>query len=234
MLPILPFEQEIYDRKGINSRFVGHYLLEDIPAKYIKSHIPKSGHLALLPGSRPQEVERMLPSMLEAASMFYEKYGIRSVIAGVTGIFEYEQSLGRQKHEGVSVIYDDPRRVVYDSSMVLISSGTATLEAAVIGRPMVVVYKTGYITYQIARRLIKIDKIALVNLVLGEKVVPELIQHAAIPVGMFHELERIRSDEAYNLRMKEMLDRVPDLLGGSGASARAARLIAELGGMGKD
>ncbi|MEA3297681.1 MAG: hypothetical protein U9R56_07440, partial [candidate division Zixibacteria bacterium] len=134
MLPILPFEQEMYERNGINSRFVGHYLLEDITAEYVKSPVPNSGHLALLPGSRPQEVERMLPSMLKAANMFYGKYGTRSVIAGVTGVFDYDQSPGCQMQEGVSVIYDDPRRVVFDSSLVLASSGTATLEAAVIGR----------------------------------------------------------------------------------------------------
>jgi lipid-A-disaccharide synthase len=92
---------------------------------------------------------------------------------------------------------------------------------------MVVIYKTGSVTYQIARRLIKLDKIALVNLVLGEKVVPELIQHRVKPEYIVPELTKYREDGRYLQHVKTKLGRVPELLGGTGASERAARLIAE-------
>ncbi len=226
MLSILPFEKEMYQRSRVNSRFVGHYLLEDIPSDYIASPPPLEGTLALLPGSRPQEIERMLLPMLEAAAVLHERYGVRSVVAAVKGAFDYERHTGRFKTHGVSVAYDNPRKTVFDSSLVLCSSGTATLETGIIGRPMVVVYKTGFVTYQIARRLIKVDKIALVNLVLGEKCVPELIQRAATPRRMVGELEKLWTDETCYESVRGKLNRLPQLLGGEGASARAAGHIA--------
>ena len=228
MLVILPFEMEMYKQSRINSRFVGHYLLEDIPSDYIASPPPTEGTLALLPGSRPQEIERMLPPMIEAAGIMHERYGVRSVVAAVTGAFDYERHAGHFKTHGVSVAYDNARKTVFDSNLVLCSSGTATLKAGIIGRPMVVVYKTGFVTYQIARRLIKVDKIALVNLVLAQKCVPELIQRAATPRRMVGELEKLWTDEAHYEAVRGKLNRLPQLLGGEGASARAAGHIAEL------
>ncbi|MDH3891073.1 MAG: lipid-A-disaccharide synthase [candidate division Zixibacteria bacterium] len=228
MLLILPFEQRFYANTGVNSKFVGHYLLEDIPAEYISSRPPVDGTLALLPGSRRQEVERMLPVMLKTAQKFKERHGTRAVVAAAGNGYDYDAALSDFQSEDVELVYDDARRVIHQSTLVLSASGTATLEAAIIGRPMVVVYKTGNITYQIARRLIKIDKIALVNLVLNDKVAPELIQHDATPEKMLAALSQLYTDEerydATCLRFNE----APGLLGGTGASARAASMIHEL------
>ena len=232
MLVILPFEMEMYKQSRINCRFVGHYLLEDIPPDFIASPPPPEGTLALLPGSRPQEIERMLLPMLEAAAAMHERYGVRSVVAAVTGAFDYDQHVRRFEKHGVTVAYDNARQVVFDAGLVLCSSGTATLEAGIIGRPMVVVYKTGFVTYQIARRLIKVDQIALVNLVLAQKCVPELIQHAATPRRMVGELEKLWKDETLYETVRGKLNGLPQLLGGKGASARAAGHIAELVGLG--
>ncbi|MEW5795262.1 MAG: lipid-A-disaccharide synthase [Candidatus Zixiibacteriota bacterium] len=227
MLVILPFEEPFYREQGVACRFVGHYLLEDIPPEYVSTAAPGNGLNALLPGSRPQEIERMLPPMLEAAARMHRSHGLTSVVAALTGAYDYDSICGMYSDYGVRLSYDDARRVVYESDLVLASSGTATLEAAIIGRPMVVVYKTGFLTYQIARRLVTLDKIALVNLVLGEKVVPELIQHEASPDRMVAELERYLADERYRTRVTQALRRVPSLLGGVGASERAAEAIAE-------
>jgi lipid-A-disaccharide synthase len=109
----------------------------------------------------------------------------------------------------------------------LTASGTATLETGIIGRPMVIIYKTGFITYQIARHLVTVDKIGLINLVLGERVMPELIQGEATPTRIATELERFVIDKAYSQQGIEKLGRVPDLLKGRGASRRAAEAIAE-------
>jgi lipid-A-disaccharide synthase len=225
MLTILPFERSLFDAHGIKSQFVGHYLLEDIPTEYQCSEPPPDGPLALLPGSRCQEIERMLPPMLETARRFSGKYGVPAVVAAVRERFDYDSLLQQGLASEVSLAYDDARRVVRDSRLVLTASGTATLETAVIGRPMVVLYKTGFITYQIAKRLIKIDKIALANLVLDDKVVPELIQREASPDKMLTELETLYNDENYYRAVRARLNELPARLGGPGASERAAQMI---------
>jgi lipid-A-disaccharide synthase len=229
MLVILPFEVEFYRRHGMEAHFVGHYLLDDIPQQYQRSPLPtrQPSSLCLLPGSRPQEIERILPPMLETARRFNRLYGTRAVIAGMKGRFDYEPLVRDYAGDDIMVSFEDSRRIIYESSLVLTASGTATLETAVIGRPMVVVYKTGFVTYQIARRLIRLDNIALVNLVLNERVVPELIQHQVTPENILPLLSRCYEDRPYVQRVKARLDTVPDLLGGTGASERAAQLIAE-------
>ncbi len=227
MLVILPFEREFYRRHGIDAHFVGHYLLEDIPSDYIDSPLPIKGTLCLLPGSRKQEIARMLPPMLDTSHRFNQLHGTRTVIAAIKDRFDYDAPMRRYSSGDIVVSYEDSRRIIHDSSLVLTASGTATLETAIIGRPMVVVYKTGFITYQIARRLVKLDSIALVNLVLGDKVVPELIQRQVRPDCILPHLTRFVEDSHYTQQMKARLDRTSELLGGSGASQRAAWLIAE-------
>lgn len=227
LLVILPFEVEFYRQYGIEAQFVGHYLLEDIPRNYIRSPIPINRTLSacLLPGSRPQEIERILPPMLEAVCKYNRIQGTRAVVAGIKGCFDYERYVQRYASDNVTVSFDDSRKIMYESSLVIAASGTATLEAAIIGRPMVVVYKTDFVTHLIARRLIKLDRIALVNLVLGEKVVPELVQHKVKLEYILPELSRCYEDREYVQHVKAKLDTVPELLGGTGASERAAQLI---------
>ncbi|MGH8014754.1 MAG: lipid-A-disaccharide synthase [Candidatus Zixiibacteriota bacterium] len=225
MIVILPFESEFYRKNGMECDFVGHYLLEDIPPDYISSPIPTKGQVALLPGSRPQEIRRMLPPMFEAVHRFNSKHGTKGVIAGVRGVFDYDSFVKDFGDGSVSVEYDNPRKVIFESSLVLTKSGTATLETAIIGRPMIVVYKTGFFNYLIAKNLIKLDKIALVNLVLGKKVVPELIQYEVNSNNMYAELKKLADNREQVGNIKQEFDRVPQILGGIGASERAAEII---------
>lgn len=225
MLVILPFEEEFYRQHGVKCDFTGHYLLEDIPKEYIGSQPPGNRQIALLPGSRPQEIQRMLQPMLETAELMRRKHGARAVVAGVRGIFDYEAACQQVGPDTVTIRYDNARTVVFESDIVLTASGTATLETGIIGRPMVVMYRTGFLTYQIARRLVTLDNIALVNLVLGERAVPELIQSQASPEALAAELGRYWADETYRGEVIEKLKRVPGLLGGSGASVNAAGII---------
>jgi lipid-A-disaccharide synthase len=222
---ILPFEQAFYRDHTIRAKFVGHYLLEDIPAEFIGSPLPGRRQVALLPGSRPQEIDRMLPAMLETARRCHQQFGSTAVVAGLRNGYDYERHVQPYRNDGISVTYDAARRILHESDLALTASGTATLETAIIGRPMVVLYKTGFLTYQIARRLVTIDKIALVNLVLGEKLVPELIQGEATPDRMAEELARYWRDPEYADRVRRRLLQVPSLLGGLGASRRAAELV---------
>ena len=191
MLVILPFEQDFYRHTGVQAEFVGHYLLEDIPPEYISSPIPNSKQIALLPGSRPQEIERMLEPLCQAAAAYNRKHGTRAVVAGIRDRHDYDVIIEKYKDAGISISYEDSRRTVYESDLVVTASGTATLEVGIIGRPMVIVYRTGLLTYQIAKRLLKIDTIGLANLVLGEKVVPELIQQDVSEQRILSELDRI-------------------------------------------
>ncbi len=225
LLVILPFEHEFFNSHNIKNEFVGHYLLEDIPESYISTSPPQNNRLCLLPGSRVQEINRMLPSMLKTAAMFTKKYNAKAIVAGIKGIYDYEFALQPYKNDNIEIVYDNPRKCIYDSNVVLSASGTATLETGIIARPMVVVYKTGFITYQIAKRLVALDKIALVNLVLGEKVVPELIQGDASPENMFNELSNLIDDQKYYNDVHSKLIKVPKVLGGIGSSERVAEAI---------
>jgi lipid-A-disaccharide synthase len=227
MMLILPFEEELYRDYGVPAELVGHYLLDDIPPEYIASPLPEANRLALLPGSRPQEIERMLAPMLATARLLNERHGTTATIAAVKGACDYEAALTAADVGQVDIVYDDSRRVIFDSRLVLTASGTATLEVGLIGRPLVVVYKTGLVTYCIARLLVKLEMIALANLVLGEKVIPEFIQRRATPQRMAAELERYLIDESYRQAVMAKLSQLPDRLGGAGASRRAAERVSE-------
>ncbi|MBI5266287.1 MAG: hypothetical protein HY851_03540, partial [candidate division Zixibacteria bacterium] len=172
-----------------------------------------------------QEIDRMLAPMLESARLFNRRFGTTAVVAGVAGAYDYETELRRRDNAGITIQYDNSRSVIADSDLVVTASGTATLETGIIGRPMVIVYKTGWITYQIARRLVKLDTIGLANLVLGEKVVPELIQNQASPENISAELANYRDHQERYLTVREKLLTIPQRLGGIGASDRAAELI---------
>ncbi len=227
MLVILPFEKKFYLKHQVESDFVGHYLLEDIEEKMISSNIPTRGHIAVFPGSREVEIKRLLSPMIAAASRFNQMYGTRAVVAGISGAFDYERALKNYSGSNIEVVYDDSRKVIFESSLVLTKSGTTTIETAIIGRPMVVAYKTGLITYLIARTLVKLNNIAMVNLILKETVVPELIQAEANPERMFLELEKLYNNESHFDLVKSKLDSLPSILGGPGASQRAAKIIGE-------
>lgn len=225
MIPILPFEEKFYKDSGVNVKYAGHYLTEDIEPDYIASAVPESGHLALLPGSRRQEIERMLPVMLQAAEAIYAEYKIKSVIAGVENLFDYKMLI--QNKDFVSVTYDDSRKVVYDSKLVVTASGTATLEIGLIGRPMVIIYKTGMFTYQIAKRVVTLESIGLVNLVLGENILPELIQNEANEKNITAALSKFLSDETYRNECAAKLYLLPSLLGEKDVSKNIAGFIGE-------
>jgi lipid-A-disaccharide synthase len=225
MLVILPFEEDFYRQHEVPCQFVGHYLLEDIPEKCIGSSPSGNRQIALLPGSRSQEIERMLPSMLKAAAIVNGRHGTRAVVAAIEGAYDYESACDRYEDRGVTISYQSSRQVVYESDLVLTASGTATLETGVIGRPMVIVYKTGWLTYQIARRLVRLESIGLVNLVLGQRAVPELIQSQATPNAMATALERYLVNDTYRTSVQAALRTVPSILGGRGASHAAAAEI---------
>jgi lipid-A-disaccharide synthase len=227
MLLILPFEKEIYDRVRIKNQFVGHYLFDDINPEYIKApYNINSNLIALLPGSRPQEIEKMLPVLVKAAGILCRDRKWRFAVGAIEGAADYRAFL-RHSEVPIELVTGKPRELIADSRLVIVSSGTATLETGIIGRPMVVIYKTGWLTYNIARRLVKLDKIALINIAAGEKIVPELIQHDAGAENIVRQARRILEDDNLSVNMVKELNRTADSLGTPGAGQRAASLISE-------
>jgi lipid-A-disaccharide synthase len=227
MLLILPFETEIYEKAGVRNRFVGHYLLDDIEAGLIKAPYNAGSDLvALLPGSRPQEVERMLPVLAATAGILAESGKWRFAVAAVEGNIDYRAYLA-DATVPIEIVRGKTRELIAESRLVLTSSGTATLETGIIGRPMVVIYRTGRLTYMIARRLVTLDKIALINITAGRKLVPELIQNDANPKTIAAQARKLLDDAFLSSEIVRELNRVTDSLGTSGAGERAAAAVRE-------
>jgi lipid-A-disaccharide synthase len=228
MLLILPFEKQIYDNAGIKNKFVGHYLLDDIENKYIKAPYDiESDLITLMPGSRPQEVQRMLPTLLQSAELSSKKYKLRFAIAAVDSDISYKSYMQNCRLP-VELVYNKTRDLIRDSRLVITSSGTATLETAIIGRPMIVIYKTGMLTYMIARRLVKLNNIALVNISAGESIIPELIQNQASPELISQEAVRYLENTNLSLDIVNKLNDLTDRLGSGGVSIRVADAIREI------
>jgi lipid-A-disaccharide synthase len=225
MLLILPFEKEIYNNAGINNNFVGHYLFDEIESDYIKAPYNSDSNLiSLLPGSRRQEVDRMLPVLIETAVKLSAGKEWRFVICATEGNNNYSRYL-KDCPIPIEVVSGKTRELIGQSRLVITSSGTATLETGIIGRPMVVIYKTSWLTYLIARRLVKLDKIALVNITANKIIVPELIQHEATADKIAVEARRFIDDKEYALDTVKSLNSIADSLGGPGAAKRSAEAI---------
>lgn len=231
---ILPFEEELYRRAGVRCTFVGHPLLDEVAPSYDRDELRKRFGLdssapvvGIFPGSRVSEVRALFPMMLRAASQLARQYpGVRFVVAQAPSITsELIASLAAGADVKVQVAQDQASEVMAVSDVLLIASGTATLQAAVIGTPMVLVYRTAWLNYWLARWLIRIKWIGLVNIVAGRSVVTELIQQDATPERMSAEASRLLADGQAAGDMRMELRRVRDTLGSPGASRRAAAVV---------
>lgn len=223
MFVILPFEQEWYAQYGMDVEFVGHPLLDAIQQEGTRPLEPLPGNdgrpvVALLPGSRRQEVTGMLPIMLKAAARFP---GHRFVIAAAPSLPAgfYQELIGKAP---ITLVFDRTYDVLRTAKAALVTSGTATLETALFGVPEVVCYNGGAVNVWLARRLIKIKFISLVNLIMGREVVRELIQQDLTPKTLGDELDRLLHDATYRARVERDLGELRSRLGGPGASAKAA------------
>ena len=231
---ILPFEPELYHRAGVRCTFVGHPLLDMVAAHYDRAKLRREFGLSesarvvgLLPGSRVSEVEMLLPVLLKtAAQLVLAEPGTQFILAQASSIDDnLIQTLLRDSPVPVQVVHDRASEVMALSDVLLIASGTATLQAAVVGTPMVLLYKTSPLTYRLARWLITVKWIGLVNLVGGRLIVPELVQEDATDERLCREvLHLLRDPSAYN-DMKEGLRQVRQSLGEPGASSRAAQVV---------
>ena len=241
MLVLFPFEKEIYAKYGMNVDYVGHPLVDEVkvtePPSSVKAALDFKPHMpviGLMPGSRVKEVQRHLPVMLEAAGILLRNNRDRRFIVLKAATVPREMlAMAIQKANVPAVIYDGP---VYNGiaamDAVLVASGTATLEAGLLLRPMVILYKTAWLTYWVAKMFVKIPYIGLVNVVAGKKIVEEFIQNDATAQNIANAVEQIFSHPNAYGQMTNDLAQVKSSLGVCGASRRAAEIVLEE--LGKD
>lgn len=231
MLVILPFEKDYYKNKwNWEVEYVGHPLVEvvnDFLANQLSSpeRLTESTKktIALLPGSRKQEILKKLPVMLELSRFFPDYQFIVAKAPGQDDVF-YQSMLA--PYQNVGAVANQTYALLTRSSAALVTSGTATLETALFGVPEVVCYKGSAISYEIAKRIISIKYISLVNLIMDKPVVKELIQNDMTVDNLRKELDLLLNDEAKKNQLKEDYYRLKDLLSKGGmASANAAKSI---------
>jgi lipid-A-disaccharide synthase len=224
MLVILPFEADFYKEKNYAVQYVGHPLVEVIDAFQSKGNIPVVEKvIAVLPGSRKQEISIKLPIMLEVSKRFPNYQFIVAKAPGIDADF-YTDIL--KPYANVSVVENQTYELLHVASAAMVTSGTATLETALFGVPEVICYKGNALSYQIAKRLIKIKYICLVNLIMDREVVKELIQDDLIPDHLEKELILLLENQAYISRLKADYSALRTLLAKGGhASSNAAQAI---------
>jgi lipid-A-disaccharide synthase len=246
VLVLFPFEAELYSARGIDARFVGHPLADRIVATKSREEVraslgvPATKKLvALLPGSRRREIESMLPRMLDALRMLAPD--VVPVIAEAASLEPgLVAAVAQRSNDGMAAGSGSPsvaapvasrRGDTYDllaaADAALVTSGTATLEAALVGCPMVVAYRMSTFSHALARRLVKVPFIAMPNLLLGRSLVPELVQDDAEPGRMAAELRAILGDDARRAAMSAGFAEIRRLLVRPGAADRAAILALE-------
>ncbi len=232
MMVILPFEKDFYHKWDMEVDFVGHPLLDEIGTRkwidesWKKKHgIPENKKLiALLPGSRKQEIDTMLPIMIEATEGM-DDYHFLLAMAPSQGLEAYTSHLNNRSN--ITHIQGETYAILSASSGALVTSGTATLETAIFGVPEVVCYKANKVSYWIARQLIKVKFISLVNLVMDREIVKELIQADLSPKQVKSELLKILEMDERE-KMLASFEELKLKLGGEGASSNAADVIDKL------
>jgi lipid-A-disaccharide synthase len=233
MLVLFPFEVDFYRDHDVDVVHVGHPLVDEVPVLPQAWDVDGSGdgpfRVALLPGSRASEVEALLPTLLESVKRLSAELPIEArIIKAATVPLELIDEAVELAGAQVEIVEKDRFAAVADSHLAICASGTATLEVGLLGTPMIMVYRLARWTYAFARLVIRLPNVSLVNLVLGRRVVPELIQGEANPERIASEAARLLTDAGERGRMRAALAEVRGRLGEGGASGRAAGEVAAM------
>jgi len=234
MALILPFEKQIFDDANIPSTYVGNPLLDNkalLDASSNKAaQDPAVKRIALLPGSRESEIGLLLPPMIKTAEKLNEQYPQMQFVLPVADTIDEKaiQKSIAESSANINLITPGNYTELSSCAAALVASGTATLELAILGVPMVVIYKLNPLSYPVLKRWLTIEHISLVNIIAKERVVPELIQEEVSTENLVKELNTLLTDsEAKNLQLQKFKE-IHEQLGSSGASAETAELIIRL------
>ena len=237
MAVILPFEKEFYQKCGMEVEYVGHPLMDTVRASMPRAEFlqslgiaPKSTVIGILPGSRKRELAGMLPVFLAAAKLMQEQLVKPVFVLPLAPTLSEDDLLAHGLAEAgveVRVIRESRYDLMAACGAVMAASGTVSLELAILDVPMVIAYRVSPLTYFLGRRMIKVQYASLVNLVAGRGVVPELLQHEAVPEKIAQATVRLVTNQAERDRLLAGLAEVRQKLGGAGASAKAAKLALE-------
>ncbi|MCH8299828.1 MAG: lipid-A-disaccharide synthase [Candidatus Marinimicrobia bacterium] len=231
MIVVFPFEEELYKSAGVKVDFVGHPILEGLNSeftkeKFFEKHALKLDNsvVGLLPGSRAQEVENLYLPMLEAVELMKREFPNLQFVTGVSPTLN--EDLYKNIEAGLRVEHS---KATYDlmkhADLLFVASGTATLESACFGTPMIIVYKVSAISWLLGKMLIKLKNIGLVNIVAGKQIVPELLQSEVTAARLAAEGVSLLGDKTLMEETIKKLLMVKDSLGKMGASKRAAEII---------
>lgn len=235
MLVVFPFEVELYKEAGVDVEYVGHPLSEIVSSPLTKEEArsklaleEQAKVIAILPGSRTAEVNRLLPPMLDAAAIIAEELDepVRFLICAAGSIEDAElNNLIEGREQPISIVRNDMYTALRASDAAITASGTATLETALIATPMVIVYRVSAITYLIARRLVGHNDIGLPNIVASKSFIKELVQADATPKNIAAEILRILRDSEKRNDMMRNYEAIKAGLGDGSASDKAAAAV---------
>ena len=237
MIVLFPFEVPLYESAGVDVEWVGHPLLDIVKPTLPKEKAfrefgldPKRRTVGLLPGSRIHEIERLLPPLLGSARLLQKEIpDLQFVIPLAPGI---SSTILSSQTENISFPVKVVEGFTYDamnlSELLIMASGTATLEGGILGKPMIIIYKVSLPSYWVGRALIRVDHIGLVNLVAEREIAPELIQKDVNPERIAEEASRILRDPILSRKMAESMDEMRQKLGKPGAAQRAAQIVVSL------
>jgi lipid-A-disaccharide synthase len=237
MAVILPFEEQLYRDEDVDATYVGHPLLDTVKTKYSRQEaLEKFGlqegatTVGLLPGSRDAEIARLLPVMMNAAEILVKKMPRVQFVLPLAETLErvFVENILRHSPVPVRIVQNDTYDAIELSDIVIVASGTATLETALLGKPMVIVYKVSPVSYYIGKKIINVEHIGLANIIAGKTIVPELIQDEANPERIATEVVNILNDPMRMRNIRLELDLIKEKLGGPGAADRAARLACDM------
>jgi len=236
MAVIIPFEEKLYRDAGLDATFVGHPLLESVKSSLNKKEFLTQNGLdstkktiGLLPGSRHLEVKRLLPEMLLAVEKLGPDFpGIQAIIGQADVVDEsvYRQIVAGQS--SVKLVKKSTYNIMKHSDLLVVASGTATLESALFATPLIIVYKVDPVSYFIGRQLVKIDSIGLVNVIAEKKIVPEFIQGQLRASNLAPEMKKLLFEQDVRDQMKSDLQKIREKLGKPGASARTAKMAVDM------
>ncbi|WP_298268313.1 lipid-A-disaccharide synthase [Geobacter sp.] len=244
MAVVFPFEVPFYEKEEVPVTFVGHPLADIVRPTMTRGEAvatfgldPGRRTVGLFPGSRRGEIARLFPVILESAALLKERYPDLQFILPLAPSLTMADIAPQLTATGLDVTVI--RETVYDVMQVcdaiVTVSGTVTLEIALMGVPMTIIYKVSPLTYHVGKRLIRVDHIGICNIVAGERVVPELIQHEASAERIAAEIGRYLDDGEYAAAVRGRLSLVKEKLGAGGCSARVAALVCEMiGAVGKE